>query len=141
MNELMHLVDEDTVAFNRIMSAYGMPKGSESEKAARSEAIQSATHYAAEVPLLTMKASMKVFALCRKMASEGNPNSITDAGVGALAVRAAVLGAGLNVKINASSLKDREEACRLCNEANALMAEADECEKEIMKLLDEKMSD
>ena len=139
MRELIHLVDEDTVAFNRIMTAYGMPKGSEAEKSARSEAIQSATHYAAEVPLLTMKASIKVFSLCRKMAEEGNPNSITDAGVGALAARAAVLGAGLNVKINASSLKDREEATRLCNEANALMVKADECEKEIMKLLETTM--
>ena len=132
MRELLHLVDEDTAAFNRIMSAFGMPKGNDAEKAARTEAIQSATHYAAEVPLQTMKTSMRIFALCRAMVEEGNPNSISDAGVGALAARAAVLGAGLNVKINATSLKDKEEAKRLVGEADALMSEANEQEKEIM---------
>ena len=92
----MILVDEDTEAFNRIMSAFGLPKGTDEEKAARSQAIQEATLFATEVPLHTMKASYKVFELCRAMAEEGNPNSVSDAGVGVLAARAAVLGAGLN---------------------------------------------
>ena len=112
MAELLHLVDEDTEAFNRIMAAFGMPKKTDEDKAARSKAIQEATLYAAQVPLQTMKASMQVFDICRAMAEEGNPNSVSDAGVGALAARAAVLGAALNVKINAGQLKDREQADR-----------------------------
>ncbi|WP_455069094.1 glutamate formimidoyltransferase, partial [Prevotella nigrescens] len=115
--ELMTLVDEDTEAFNRIMEAFGLPKKTEEEKAARSAAIQAATLFATQVPLHTMQASFKVFELCKAMAEEGNPNSVSDAGVGVLAVRAAVLGAGLNVKINASGLKDRETADKLVGEA------------------------
>lgn len=98
-HELMVLVDEDTEAFNRIMEAFGLPKGTPEEKAARTAAIQEATLFATQVPLHTMQASYKVFELCRAMAEEGNPNSVSDAGVGVLAARAAVLGAGLNVKI------------------------------------------
>lgn len=140
MTELLHLVDEDTEAFNRIMSAFGMPKKTDEDKKARSQAIQDATLYAAHVPLRTMKASMQVFELCRAMVVDGNPNSVSDAGVGALAARAAVLGAGLNVKINASSLKDRNTAESLIAEATALMKEADEAEREIMKLTEEKIN-
>ena len=110
MNELLHLVDEDTEAFNQIMAAFSLPKGTDEEKAARSAAIQKATLYATQVPLKTMKASLRAFDICKAMAEEGNPASVSDAGVGALAARAAVLGACLNVKINASSLKDREQA-------------------------------
>lgn len=140
MTELLHLVDEDTEAFNRIMSAFGMPKKTDEDKKARSQAIQDATLYAAHVPLRTMKASMQVFELCRAMVVDGNPNSVSDAGVGALAARAAVLGAGLNVKINASSLKDRNTAESLIAEATALTKEADEAEREIMKLTEEKIN-
>mgnify|MGYP002622656982 CR=1 FL=1 len=130
-DRLLHLVDEDTQAFNRIMAAFGMPKGSEEEKAARSAAIQSATLYAAEVPLQTMRTSLEVFPLCRAMAQKGNPNSISDAGVGALAARAAVLGAGMNVCINASSLKDKKQAQVLIEEANDLIAKANNEERSI----------
>ena len=91
------------------MSAFGLPKESAEEKTARSMAIQEATLFATEVPLHTMQASYKVFELCQAMAEEGNPNSVSDAGVGVLAARAAVLGAGLNVKINASGLKDKQK--------------------------------
>ena len=129
--ELLHLVDADTEAFNRIMAAFGMPKGTEEEKQLRSAAIQEATLFAAQVPLQTMKVSMKVFPLCRAMAEQGNPNSLSDAGVGALAARAAVWGAGLNVKINASSLKDKERAAALIQEAEQLMAQAQEQENVI----------
>ena len=101
LRELLALVDEDTEAFNRIMAAFGLPKKTDEEKAARQEAIQQATLYAAQVPLHTMQASLATFDICRAMAQEGNPASVSDAGVGALAARAAVLGAGLNVKINA----------------------------------------
>ena len=122
--ELLHLVNEDTEAFNKIMAAFGMPKATEEDKRLRSEAIQQATLFAAQVPLQTMKASMKVFPLCKAMVETGNPNSVSDAGVGALAARAAVIGAGLNVKINASSLKDKAQAEALVNEANALVEQA-----------------
>lgn len=137
--ELMTLVDEDTEAFNRIMEAFGLPKKTEEEKAARSAAIQAATLFATQVPLHTIQASFKVFELCKAMAEEGNPNSVSDAGVGVLAARAAVLGAGLNVKINASGLKDRETADKLVGEANELIKKANELEAEIMKIVEEKL--
>lgn len=139
-SELLRLVDEDTEAFNRIMSAFGMPKGTEEEKRLRSEAIQHATLFAARVPLETMKASLKVFDLCREMVDKGNPNSVSDAGVGALAARSAVIGAGMNVKINASSLKDREIAQSLITEANAIIAEAVAAEEEIIRKVEEKIT-
>lgn len=138
-SELMNLVDEDTEAFNRIMEAFGLPKGTDEEKVARSAAIQAATLFATQVPLHTMQASFKVFELCKAMAEEGNPNSVSDAGVGVLAARAAVLGAGLNVKINASGLKDRETADKLVGEANELIKEANELEAEIMKIVEAKL--
>lgn len=134
--ELLHLVDEDTEAFNRIMAAFGMPKNTDEDKRLRSKAIQKATLFAAQVPLETMKASFKAFEICKEMAETGNPNSVSDAGVGALAARAAVLGAGLNVKINASSLKDKAQAEALINEANNLMAEADKAEREVMEIVE-----
>lgn len=134
--ELLRLVDEDTEAFNRIMAAFGMPKNTDEDKRLRSEAIQSATLFAAQVPLETMKASYKAFEICKAMAETGNPASVSDAGVGALAARAAVLGAGLNVKINASSLKDKAQAEALINEANNLMADADKAEREIMEVVE-----
>ena len=135
MTELLHLVDEDTAAFNRIMAAFGLPKGSDEEKAARSQAIQEATRYATEVPLRTMKASLQAFDICRAMASEGNPASVSDAGVGALAARAAVLGAGLNVKINAASLKDKDRASAFIAEADALAAAANKAEQDILAIV------
>ncbi len=139
MTELLHLVDEDTEAFNRIMAAFGMPKKTDEDKAARSAAIQAATLYAAQVPLRTMKESFQVFDLCRAMAETGNPNSVSDAGVGALAARAAVLGAGMNVKINAGSLKDRAVADQLIAEANDLIARANVQEAEITKIVESKL--
>ena len=134
--ELLHLVDEDTEAFNRIMAAFAMPKSTDEDKRLRSEAIQDATLFAAQVPLETMKTSFKAFEICKAMAETGNPNSVSDAGVGALAARAAVLGAGLNVKINASSLKDKAQAEALVSEADRLMREADEVEKEILSIVE-----
>lgn len=137
--ELLELVDEDTEAFNRIMSAFALPKQTAEDKAARSKAIQEATLYATQVPLHTMQAAYRTFDICRAMVEEGNPNSVSDAGVGALAARAAVLGAGLNVKINAGGLKDRETADRLIAEANQLIAKANEAEKEIMNIVESKL--
>ncbi len=139
MTELLWLVDEDTESFNRIMAVFGMPKGTDAEKAARAEAMEAATLYATQIPLRTMKASFAAFELVRAMASEGNPNSVSDAGVGALAARAAVLGAGLNVKINAAGLKDRAVADALVAEADALMADANREEAEIIAIVNSKI--
>jgi formimidoyltransferase-cyclodeaminase (formiminotransferase-cyclodeaminase) (FTCD) len=135
----LHLVDEDTEAFNRIMAAFGLPKKTDADKQARTDAIQAATLYAAQVPLQTMKESFRVFELCKAMAETGNPNSVSDAGVGALAARAAVLGAGMNVKINAGSLIDKEVSNKLIAEANDLIAKANAAETEIVAIVESKL--
>ena len=139
MNRLLALVDEDTEAFNRIMNVFGMPKGTEEEKKARAEALEAATLYATEVPLKTMKAAYETFDVVEKMAEIGNPNSITDAGVGALAARAAVLGAFLNVKINAAGLKDRRKAENLLEEAKVVADAARKREEIIWKHVNEQI--
>lgn len=139
MNELLYLVDEDTAAFNKIMDVFGMPKGTDEEKAARAAAMEAATLYATQVPLRTMKAAYKAFDVVRAMAEEGNPNSVTDAGVGALAARSAVMGACLNVKINAAGLKDREMADQLVKEAEEIQAAAQKAEAEILVVVESKI--
>ena len=139
MGRLLGLVDEDTAAFDRIMAAIGMPKGSEEEKKARAEALEAATLYATEVPLKTMKAALEVFPIVRAMAEEGNPASVSDAGVGALAARSAVLGAQLNVRINAAGLADREAAERLCAEAAEIAAKAIAEEAEVLEIVNGKI--
>lgn len=139
LGELLHLVDEDTEAFNRIMAVFAMPKSSEEEKAARSTALQEATLYATQVPLRTMQTALRVFPLVHAMAAEGNPNSVSDAGVGALAARSAVLGACLNVKINAAGLKDRTAAAELVAEADAIAAEAVRREAEVLEIVAQKI--
>lgn len=139
MKELVDLVDEDTAAFDKIMAAFGLPKGTDEEKAARSQAIEDATLYASQVPLRTMKASFKVFEIAKAMAVEGNPNSVSDAGVGALAARSAVLGACLNVKINAVGLKDKEKAAGLIAEAEGIAEKAVKEEKEILEIVNGKI--
>lgn len=117
LERLEALVDEDTEAFNRIMAVFSMPKGSEEEKRQRAEALENATEYATRVPLRTMQTAFESYDLLDNMASNGNPNSISDVGVGALATRAAIEGAYLNVKINAASLKNKALANELLNEA------------------------
>ena len=140
MNELLHLVDEDTDAFNCIMAVFAMPKGTDAEKAARAEAMEKATLYATQVPLKTMKASFRAFEVAGAMAEEGNPNSVSDAGVGALAARAAVQGAFLNVKINAAGLKDRATADALVAEAAEIAAAADVEERRILEVVNAKIN-
>lgn len=132
-DRLLALVDEDTNAFNVIMNAFGMPKGTDEEKAARKQAIQDATKYATEVPMKTIEASMQVFDICAAMIQKGNPASVSDAGVGALCARAAVHGAYLNVKINASSLTDKEYANMMIEKAHNYVVAADKLEKSLMK--------
>ena len=140
-SELLVLVDEDTRAFNKIMEAFGLPTKTDEDKRLRSEAIQAATLFATQVPLQTMQAAFGAFELCQAMAEFGNPNSVSDAGVGALAARAAVLGAGLNVKINAASLKDREAAEKMIAEAEQLIAEAQKKEAEIIGIVERKINE
>ena len=139
VSRLLALVDEDTEAFNRIMAVFAMPKTTAEEKAARSAALQSATLYATEVPLKTMKAAYECFEIVKAMAETGNPNSVSDAGVGALAARSAVLGAELNVKINAAGLKDREAAERLISEASEIARKAIAQEAEILQIVNQKI--
>ncbi|MBO7541268.1 MAG: cyclodeaminase/cyclohydrolase family protein, partial [Bacteroidales bacterium] len=123
-DELLHLVDEDTNAFNKIMDAFGLPKKTDDEKKARTAAIQEATKYATQVPFRTMQKAFEAFEVINAMVEIGNPNSITDAGVGALCARSAVIGAGLNVKINAASLKDEEFKAKILADAAEIEAKA-----------------
>ena len=139
IDRLIALVDEDTAAFNRIMAVFSMPKSTDEEKAARAEALEAATLYATEVPLNTMKTAFEAFELLEAMAKEGNPASVSDAGVGALAARSAVLGAQLNVKINAAGLKDRARAEALCDEADEIATLANLREQEILSIVNSKI--
>lgn len=138
-DELLRLVDEDTNAFNKIMNAFSLPKKSDEEKQARTQAIQDATLYATEVPLLTMQKSAACYPLLKEMVSIGNPNSVTDAAVGALCIRAAVYGAFLNVKINASGLKDKAKADELVHQATEILNNSIQSEGEILDLTMSKM--
>ena len=123
---LLNLVDEDTQAFNRIMEAFRLPKETAEEKAARTQAIQAATQYATEVPLRTMELTVEVFELAEAMVEQGNPNSVTDGAVGALCAHAALHGAWMNVRINATSLKDEKVKNELLGKAEAIGRKADE---------------
>ena len=136
---LLQLVDDDTEAFNRLMAAFQLPKKSEAEQAARAAAVEAATLHAAEVPLETMRTAMEVFPLCQAMASEGNPASVSDAGVGALAACAAVRGAALNVRINAKQLSDTAQAQQLVAEAQRLCDEAQRSECAVMEAVEAKL--
>ncbi|MBQ4477545.1 MAG: glutamate formimidoyltransferase [Bacteroidales bacterium] len=138
-NDLLFLVDEDTRSFNKIMDAFGMPKSNDEEKAARSAAIQTATKYAIEVPFHTMQKAFEVFDICKAMVEIGNPNSVTDAAVGALCARSAVLGAHLNVRINAGSLKDKAFVDDILAKAEKIANDAQIAEKEILDLANTKL--
>jgi glutamate formiminotransferase/formiminotetrahydrofolate cyclodeaminase len=135
MSELLDLVDEDTNAFNMIMSAFSLPKGNDAEKEARKAAIEAATIYAIKVPFRSMELSFNSFELIHAMADKGNPNSVSDAGVGALCARAAVKGCYLNIKINAQGLAENPEIKPLLERAEAMNTEADTKEQEIWKLV------
>ena len=132
LEELLGLIDEDTAAFNHIMDALGMPKGTEAEKTARAKALEEATLYAASVPLMTMEAALKVLPLALEMAEKGNPASASDAGVAALAARAAIRGARLNVRINAAGLSDKTPAIPLLERADAIETEAADLEVQVL---------
>jgi len=132
---LIRLVDEDTEAFNRIMDVFAMPKKTDEEKEARKEALEKATLYATQVPLRTMKTAFETFDILEAMAKNGNPASVSDAGVGALAARAAVQGAYLNVKINAAGLKNRDVAEAMLSEAHEIAENADSRESGILSVV------
>ena len=137
--QLVHLIDEDTNAFNKIMDALGMPKGSDAEKAARKEAIQAATLYATEVPAHVMQVCYDSMEVAEAMAEIGNPNSVTDAAVGALAARAGVRGAFLNVRINAAGLEDKARVAKFIAEGEKLCKLAEEREAKILAIADTKI--
>ncbi len=136
MAELLALVDEDTAAFNRIMDALSLPKGTAEEKAVRAEAIEAATLYAASVPLRTMEAAFKALPLALEMAVKGNPASASDAGVAALAAGAAIRGAALNVRINCAGLSDKAPAQPLLDCVREILAQTEELEKSILEQVD-----
>lgn len=136
-DELLYLVDEDTNAFNKIMDAFGLPKKTEAEKQARKQAIEDASKYAIEIPYRVMQASLTSMDVIEAMAKKGNPNSVSDAGVGALCARMAVMGAYLNVKINASGIEDKAFVDDMIAKGEALEQQAIAREKEILKIVND----
>jgi len=132
-------VDEDTDAFNQIMAAFGMPKSNDQEKAERKQAIANATRNAIEVPLKVMELSLESMEVMEAMAETGNPNSVSDVGVGALCARTAVEGAFLNVKINAAGFEDKEFLDIVLFKANQILENARIKEKEILELVNSKI--
>jgi len=137
--DLMKLVDEDTEAFNAIIQSFALPKSNDAEKQMRTKAIQDATLQAIEVPFKVMKKTWESIALIKAMVYEGNPNSITDAGVGMLCAKAAMYGAFMNVKINAQSLNDKATAQKFIAEGDKMIAETTQTEKEIVDYINAKI--
>ena len=139
-DELLGLVDEDTAAFNKVMDAFALPKDSAEEKTARSAAIQAANKYAAEIPLRVMETVFKSYEILTEMAKKGNPASISDVGVGLLAVRACVDGAAMNVRINLAGLKDEKLKSALLEKVKQIRAESESEFKVIIQIVESKMS-
>ncbi len=135
IKEMLYLVDEDTNSFNAIMAAFGLPKATDEEKAARKAAIEAATIYAIKIPFRTMEAAFQAMDLAIQMAAKGNPNSVSDAGVGALCARTAVKGCYLNVRINAQDLKEHPEVKPLLARAEEINAATDAKEAEAWNIV------
>ena len=138
-SRLLTLVDEDTKAFNRIMEAFRLPKSTETEISLRREAIENATLHATVVPFRTMEAAMEVFPLAEAMIRSGNPNSVTDAAVGAICAHAAVHSAWLNVRINAKSLKNKSIAEDMLEKSKILATSSNDLKEKILTLLEDKL--
>jgi glutamate formiminotransferase/formiminotetrahydrofolate cyclodeaminase len=138
-DEMLFLVDEDTAAFNKVMAAFGLPKDLAEEKAARSAAIQSANKYAAEIPLRVMETAFKAYQLFGEMAENGNPASISDVGVGALAVRACIEGAAMNVRINLAGLKDEKLKSALREKVRKITAESESQFRRVDQIVQSKL--
>ncbi len=139
-NELLYLVDEDTRSFNKIMEAFGLPKKSDEEKKARKQAIEDATKYAIQIPFRVMQKAYESMEVLEQMVEKGNPNSVTDAGVGALCARTAVIGAFMNVKINAEGLEDKAFFEDIYKQGLEIETAAIKKEAEIIKMVEEKIS-
>jgi glutamate formiminotransferase / formiminotetrahydrofolate cyclodeaminase len=139
-DELVKLVDLDTAAFNKIMEAFSLPKGTDEEKAARTKAIQDATRYAIEIPFKVMQAAYGSLTVIKAMAQTGNPNSISDAGVAALCARSAVIGAFMNVKINASGYNDKDFVIDVIAKGEDIESKTIVLEKEIIEIVNSKIS-
>lgn len=139
MDQLLHYVDEDTNAFNKIMDAFSLPKKTDEEKVVRKQAIQDATRYAIEVPYKVMELCFESMSIMKAMAEFGNPNSVTDAGVGALAARSGVYGAFLNVKINSASLDDKAYVEQILANGQIILEKTTILEKEILSIVDSKI--
>lgn len=137
--ELLKMIDEDTRAFNNIMDAFGLPKKSEEEKSARNKAIAEATKYAIEVPFKVMTLCYESMEVMKAMAETGNPNSVSDAGVGAIAALAGVKGAFLNVKINTGGLDDKQFVHDIIERGKILQENAVKKQKEILEIVDGKI--
>jgi glutamate formiminotransferase/formiminotetrahydrofolate cyclodeaminase len=138
-DSLLNLVDEDTNAFNKIMNAFGLPKSTDSEKASRTLAIQEATKFAIEIPFKVMELSLQSMEIIKAMAEIGNPNSVSDAGVGALCARSAVMGAFMNVRINASGYSDKTYVDAVISRGKTVESKAIELEAEILNIVNEKI--
>ncbi len=138
-NELVRLVDADTKAFNKIMTAFGLPKVTEEEKAIRTKVIQDATKYAIEIPFKVMQTSYASMEVIKAMAEVGNPNSVSDAGVGALCARSAVMGAFMNVRINASGYDDKTFVTDIISKGKEIENKTIALESEILKVVNEKI--
>ena len=138
-DQLLSMVDEDTNSFNGIIAAMRLPKGTKEEKATRKAAIQAATKYATEVPFRVMELTLATFEITKNMAEIGNPSSVTDAGGGALCARAAIRGAFLNVKVNASGLNDKDFVQDIIAKGQAIEDKAAALETEIMKIVESKL--
>jgi glutamate formiminotransferase/formiminotetrahydrofolate cyclodeaminase len=135
--QLAALVDADTAAFNQIMEAYGLPKATDNQQKVRHQAIQDATRHAIEIPLQVARLSMQAMEVASEMASIGNPNSITDAGVGAMAIRTGVKGAILNARVNLADLEDVDFAKRVRVECEELWSASDAAEAAVIARVDE----
>jgi glutamate formiminotransferase/formiminotetrahydrofolate cyclodeaminase len=138
-DQLLYLVDADTAAFNKIMQAFGLPKGTDEEKNARTQAIQDATKYAIEIPFRVMELCFESLTVMKAMVEQGNPNSITDAGVGALCARAAVFGAFMNVRINAGGFNDKAFVNDLIAKGKTIEEKTMAMEAEILACVNEKI--
>ena len=138
-DELLKMVDEDTNAFNKIMSAFGLPKSNDDEKRIRKQAIQDATKYAIEIPFKVMNLAYSSLDIIKAMAAEGNPNSVSDAGVGALCARAAVMGAFMNVRINAAGYDDKDFVNKILTKGTEIENLTIIAEEEILKIVDAKI--
>jgi glutamate formiminotransferase / formiminotetrahydrofolate cyclodeaminase len=138
-DETLALVDEDTSAFNQVMAAFALPKFTKHEKSVRSAAIEAANKEAAKVPLQVMQTASEAYDILREMASKGNPASISDVGVGLLAVRGCIEGAGMNVRINAAALKDNKFKTRLLDKVQVVSGQSEAHFKQISKLVKKKL--